>query len=169
MLCRAYPGKDPSDASIKAAYEKAVEAFSWFYLVAMPLDSDNVKKHGDFTFNKVVHDTIGTFAELEAYMGTIFTKELVKKTLADASELYRDFDGVLYAVDAARGSNIFAGEETHEIIRVSDSEITYRVSVNMYDGPADDKNSKLEEVKVFNFSYVLMDGNWRFSNFELVK
>ena len=79
---------------------------------------------------------------------------------------YREFHGVLYTLSGERGWNIAAGEETHEIIRESDTRIIYRVTVEMLDV---DTLETVVDTEIHEFVYELIDGQWLFSNFNLTR
>ena len=148
----------PTDYEIAQMYNAAWEAMGWFDKTTMPIEWQN-----DELYHRVVHDTIGTFAELEAHLLSIFAADIVSRLLHDSR--YRDIDGVLHARAADRGSNLFAGGEVHEIIRVSDYEIIYRVSVDIYGYDL----VTLSEIEVSDFRLILWDGNWVFGNFHMVR
>ena len=118
-----------------------------------------------YTFNRVIHDNIRTFADMEEYLKTIFTEELVREILTEDVR-HRDIDGVLYVIGGDRGSNLTRGREYHEIIRENEHRIIYRVTVDVLD------IETLEEVVdtvVYDFALEFTDGRWLFSNFGLVR
>jgi len=156
------PANTPTDAEIQVAYQRAVEAFAWFDRAAMPADWEDYVlaegEHFDWQYFRVLHDSINTLADLEAHLNSIFTADVVRELFdSHQHELYRDFGGVLRTTGGERGWNISAGEETHEIIRVNDQEIIYRVTVEVLD------IETLEEVVdtvVYDFNYIFEDGRW---------
>jgi len=173
--CNSTETEQVTDASvltnteIEAAYQRAVEAFIWFDLTPMPRDWENqIKDEYGNMFARVIHDEINTLAHLEAHLRSIFTPELVSEILYMNYPylFYRDFDGVLYVRDVDRGSSLTKGDETHEIIRVSDEKIIYRVAVDIFDR---DTLDEVIDTEVHDFAYVLVDGRWLFSNFNLVR
>jgi len=158
-----------TDAEIEAKYQIALETISWFHLTTMPVESETfIEADGRF-FWRVSHDTISTFADLERHLRAIFTGEVVSKLLYNSNFRYRDIDGILYAEGADRGTNIFAGDEVHEIIRISDHEIIYRVSVDIFDGAWWVDGSNFVDVEIHDFHLMFTDGNWLFSNFHMVR
>ena len=159
----------PADSEIEAAYEKALEAIKWFQFTTIEVDDEDLVEMDGYTFNRVIHDNIRTFADMEEYLKTIFTEELVKWILTEDVR-HRDIDGVLYVILADRGGNIFVSdEELHEIIRVSNTEIIYRVSVDVYDRPWMEDDRVVVDVEVHDFVLILVNDNWLFSNFGLVR
>lgn len=157
-----------SDAEIEAIYQKAVEAFGWFDVETMPLDTtyEAVCENG-FVYWRVDFEGINTLADLEAYLGTLFSPEIISGLFADGIS-YREFDGVLYAIGASRGGNLTRGDEVHEIIRnirEDNSNIIYRVTVDVLNV------DNLEEVvgfEIYDFVLSYVNGNWIFLNFNLV-
>ncbi|MCL2112144.1 MAG: hypothetical protein FWH32_07875 [Clostridiales bacterium] len=157
-----------TDAEVEALYEEAVKAYNWFNLAAMPIDGSVSAELDGMTYNKVDYPGISTHADLEAYLGTLFTADIVGDLLGE-NETYVDIGGELYAIDGARGANIMMGDETHEVIREGDDEILFRVFVNVFDGPFMDEESKIEGVEVYDFTLVPVGGNWLFSVFHQIR
>jgi len=161
------------DAEIEALYQRAVEAFSWFDMTTMPLDSRYRRVDEDgIEYTRVTAYWINTLADLEAYLHGIFTANVVVEMFnlhyPYFSQRYRDFDGVLYAIDADRGADITKGDETHEIIRESDDRIIYRVTVDVHEF-GDGYLGDVIDTEVHEFILGLVDGEWLFSNFNLVR
>ncbi len=161
----------PTEEEVTAAYQKAREAYNWFDMTTMPLSDETVDVQA-MTYNKVDYPGITTMAELEAYLKTIFTDEVVAEIMAlnQANEYwhYDDNDGALYALPADRGGDIFKGDESYEVIVNGGDEIDYRVSVEVYDDPA---TMNVVDTEVYDFMYVdpAGSGEWRFANFESVR
>ena len=161
----------PTEEEVTAAYQKAREAYNWFDMTTMPLSDETVDVEA-MTYNKVDYPGITTMAELESYLKTIFTDEVVAELMAlnQANQYwhYDDIDGALYALPADRGGDIFKGDESHEVIVNGGDEIDFRVSVEVYDDP---ETMNVVDTEVYNFMYVdpAGSGEWRFSNFESVR
>ena len=159
-----YQQTDPSDEAVTAAYHKALEAYNWFHYASMPFVDEHIVIDDYLSYNKVNHSEISTLSELEAYLLGIFAPEMVDSLLVD-SLIFIEHDGELYSLDAAKGSNILAGEERYEIIRSSGNSIIFRVSVDIYDMPPWEDDSQLVDVEVKDSMYEFIDGNWVFSSF----
>ncbi|MCL2854771.1 MAG: hypothetical protein FWE21_04040 [Defluviitaleaceae bacterium] len=161
-----------STDGIAAIYESAREAITWFQKSTMEVDwqADGGIYAYDNFWHPVIHETISTLADLEAHLRQLFVADLADDLLFGEFVRYRDFDGVLHGIAADRGSNIFAGEETHEIIHISDYELIYRVSVNIHtEPPCCGPLSPVDYVDVHDFYMIFVDGNWIFQNFNLVR
>lgn len=156
--------KGPTDEEVNAAYQQAVEAYSWFDLSTMPLyDNSRIKYNGN-VYDKVNYSGIQSLSDLETYLHSLFSDDVVDSLLKDNFR-YIDIDGVLYAISADRGSNIFAGEEHHEIIRESDKKFIYKVTVDILD----DNLEKVVDQEEYSFAYEFIDNKWKFTNFCLVR
>jgi hypothetical protein len=155
----------PTDEEVEAAYQQAVEAYSWFNLTTMPMKEDSRVDQDGYIYFEVKHDSIKSLADLESHLKKFFTDEIVAGLLADMGAHYVDIDGVLYATPADRGSNIFADKEYHKIVHKSDKEIVYQVTVDMLD---EDLENVIDQEE-FSFKYEPVDGKWVFTNFELVR
>jgi len=154
-----------TDAEIGALYNKAANAFGWFDMETMPLDTtyEEVDENG-MVYWRVDFEGIYTLADLEVHLSSIFAPEIASELLAGG--LYREFEGVLYAIGAGRGGMLDRGGETHEIIRESDQRIIYRVTVDVLD------LETLEEVVdtvVYDFALNLVGEKWLFGNFNLTR
>lgn len=146
-------------------YEKALEAYSWFDLSTMPIDSSDSKETDGMVYYKVDHGTIKTYADLEAHLRSLFAEDIVDSLLDQAGDLYREFDGVLYAIPADRGADITKGEHTLSFDRVSDDKVKYIIVVELLDED-DLKTVKGHETHEFNLE--LIEGEWLFTNFYLI-
>ena len=164
-------GNQPTDAQLEALYQRAVEAFEWFHMSPMPLNGTyEVVCENDFTYWRVDFDGISTLADLEAYLGSIFTEDVVSELLSN-DLIYREFGGILYAIGASRGGDLTRGDEIHEIIRTTREHhgydwIVYRVMVDVLD------TDNLENVigfELYDFHLTYVYGGWLFANFSLVR
>lgn len=183
LVCAVFAGTAfaqsaaPAVTDVLAAYNDAVEAYSWFDLSSMRCTEGNTdtimwdddgKLDDPVRYDRVDVPGIGSMAELEAYLRSLFTDEIVDELLAmnDDYQQYKDFDGKLYAIQGARGADIFVGEEAYEVIFVDDK--TFDVMVLAEDL---DEDQKLIGHTVHDFFYEDIDGNgtWRFSNFNLTR
>ena len=152
----------PKAEEVKLAYKKATEAYSWFDLTTMNVDANSQKEYNGDIYMKVNQEGIQSLSDLEAYLRSIFSDEVVDSLLE--TNRYIDIDGALYAMPADRGTSIFAGEEHHKIIRESDKKIIYEVTVDILD----DNFEKVVDEEVYSFPYEFIEGKWVFTNFSLV-
>lgn len=158
-----------SDEEINGMYQKALEALGWFEFGTMPADYSDTREADGYEYYRVTHDTIKTYDALRSYLGTIFADAVIGRLLGgDGSgfRLFRDFDGALYTVPVGRGSDIFKGEETYEIIREGDRKVIYRVTVEVYDDPETQNVAGTEQ---YDFPLEYIDGKWVFTHFEPVR
>jgi hypothetical protein len=168
----------PTDGEIEAMYRQAYEAYSWFDLSTMAVDYNSPidESYGFYwTYWKVEHDTIDSMDAFLAHLHSVFTGDALAGLLAELSASnppYREVDGVLYGITADRGTNHFAGKQTHEIVRVSPHEIIYRVSVNIHLHPDSPEwivgEDNITDIEVSEFRLVREGSSWRFYNFHLV-
>ena len=151
---------------IGEAYKKAVEAYGWFELTTMPTACDtdgDVREHEGQQYFRVVHENIKTLADLENYLRSLFSDDIVANLMfpEEGKKRYRDFDGILYAIPADRGTDISKGKETYEVVQESgNSRIIFRVTVEL-----------LGELgyETHDFTCEKIDGRWIFSSFGLVR
>lgn len=156
----------PNQDEIAAAYRSAAEAYDWFDLTTMPLDSAEVKKTGETVYNRVNRPGITSMAELRAYLNTLFTPELTERLLAQSRDHYRDFDGALYARSADRGQNLYLQGKRVAAKRKSD--IRQDVTVTFYAGYTDASGPAPQVTAGYSqtvLDYEKTDAGWRFATF----
>ena len=112
-------------------YTAASAVYGWFDLTPLPLDAEDSRTEGDLTYYRVDAEdlslpvtavpeptdstlpwtpqpvTITSLADLRETAETYFSPEMADSLFALSPDHYRDFDGVLYAADGGRGSNIY--------------------------------------------------------------
>ena len=86
--------------------------------------------------------------------------------MSGSSNRYVERQGKLYVLPADRGTDIFKGEESYELVRVSNNQIKFTVTVEIYDDPEQKNVAGYEE---YDFFLEFLDNGWRFINFELVR
>jgi hypothetical protein len=157
----------PNETQVKSAYQQAVEAYGWFDMTTMPTDDSDSKDYNGTAYYRVKHDTIKTYADLKNHLQNLFTDDIVNQLLSqsDASMHYMDIDGALYAIQADRGTDIYKGDETHQIIYENDKKIIYRVEVEVIDPDTQKAVGK----ETHDFIYENLNGKWVFSKFYLVR
>ncbi len=164
----------PGIKEVEEAYKKATEAFYWFDVTTMPIasfdgrDDSTYKEINGMMYHKVKSDTIKTYADLENYLYTLFTEEIVAVLLNHGGDYqrYRDIDGVLHASVADRGTDIFKGEETIAVTQESDVKFTCTVSVELL---GEEEDFVVTGYEIHEYSYELIDGQWVFTNFYLFR
>ncbi|SHI46755.1 DL-endopeptidase inhibitor IseA family protein [Lutispora thermophila] len=129
----------------------------------MPYYENTEMEYNGNIYWKVAQDGFESLFDLKAYLKDFFSDEIIDSLLE--TDRYIDIDGVLYTIDAARGTDIFAGEEYHRIIRESDKKIIYEVTVDILD----ENFEKVVDKKIYSFPYELIEGRWVFTDFCLVR
>ena len=163
----------PTDAEVEVLYQRAVAAMSWFRWEMMPHDSEDavVDEDGN-TYFRVIVEGVNSFAGLDAYLRAIFTADIVDDLLdfRHPPAMYRDFDGVLFALGASGSWDRTRGGEAHEIIRYTRDHtpnyIVYRVTVDILD---EDTFQEVVGTVVYDFILTLVGEKWLFSYFNLVR
>ena len=115
--------EEPSDASMTEAdvlnfYTAASAVYDWFTMTTLPLDYADTREADGLTYCRVDAEdlslpagaesvTIASLADLRSVVEAYFSPEVADGLLALSPDHYKDFDGVLYATDGGRGSNIY--------------------------------------------------------------
>jgi len=68
----------------------------------MPLDDNSRIEYKGNNYQKVDYSTIHSLSDLETYLHSLFSDDIVDSLLKDDCR-YVDIDGVLYAISADRG------------------------------------------------------------------
>lgn len=150
----------PAEAQITAAYEKAAEIYYYFEVSSLEVDSAATVEDAGKTYYKV--KDYSTLNELKAYMGSVLSEGLIEKLIDDNADIYREFDGVLYSIDGARGTDITLGGEKVSIIQNNDTGFTVIVTVEKL-------GEDLKTVTGFethNDIYENVNGKWVFTVFD---
>jgi len=164
----------PGIWEVEAAYQKAMEAYFWFYVTTIStedFDSSDSSTYMDadgMIYSKVKHDTIKTYADLENYLHMLFADDIVAELLDDEGDFqrYRDFNDALYAVLADRGTDISKGEETLEVNQESSLKFICTVHVELLD---EKDYVMVTGYETHEYAYELIDGRWVFTNFYLFR
>jgi hypothetical protein len=157
----------PTQEEVAAAYQTAAEAYDWFDLTTMPVDSAASKKTGEAVYNRVNRPGITSLAELKTYLNTLFVPELTESLLAENPDHYRDFDGALYAQSADRGENLYFQGKHVAAEQRDDSH--WDVTITFYADFTDHSVPDAPQVTIGYSQTVLdyekTDAGWRFSTF----
>lgn len=152
---------------IVAVYNTAAEAYAWFDMTTMPLDAYDSRQEGDRVYNRVKRPGITSMAELKDYLNTLFTPELTESLLALSPDRYKDFDGVLYAQGADRGSNLYLQDKQVDVKNKDDTH--WEVTLTFYADYTDDTDPAAPQVTIGYSQSVLnfekTDAGLRFTSF----
>jgi len=146
-------------------FDRASEAWGWFYVCTMPLKGTpglplvGIKTESGECF-EVDYEGIETLKDLENYLKTIFSDEIVEYMLKTGR--YFDVDGKLCAYDMARGTNHSYGKiaEVNKS-NINEAKIEYAVSVEKLD-----YNYELEGYESFTFVCEKIGDKWVFTDFH---
>ena len=82
------------------------------------MDGDFYKEGEDCHYYGFDYPGITTMDEFKKFLKKRFTDEIIQFKLKD--EFFKEYDGKLYVMDAARGSNILIGHVEYEVYYDSD-------------------------------------------------
>jgi len=111
--------------------DPAMEAFGWVELGTMSYDFGDERIEDGNYYYLVDNEYFSTMEEMRAYLSTLFSDELVEDLIFRGS--YREFDGKLYGMAAARGSDIYIAEVTYARTEMTDEREVYEATVCYYD------------------------------------
>ena len=169
-------------------YTAASAVYDWFDLTTLPLDMEDARTEGGLTYYRVDAEdlslpvsavaeptdstlpwtpqpvTIASLADLRAAAETYFSPEMADSLFALSPDHYKDFDGVLYATDGGRGSNVYLLDKTAAAEQADEDHWT--VTVTFYaDSWAFEKPST-----TVGYSQAVLDlehtaDGWKFTSF----
>ena len=169
-------------------YTAASAVYDWFDLTTLPLDMEDARTEGGLTYYRVDAEdlslpvsavaeptdstlswtpepaTIASLADLRETAETYFSPEMADSLFALSPDHYKDFDGVLYATDGGRGSNVYLLDKATAAEQVDEDHWT--VTVTFY---ADSYEWERPSTTV-GYSQAVLDlertaDGWRFTSF----
>jgi len=103
-----------SDESFALAdHREAVELWGWFHMTTLPLDYKQSVESDGYTYYRV--QDIATMGGLRTLLTSRVSEELADAWLAENSLRYKEIDGVLYGLDADRGSSLELGSTDYTV------------------------------------------------------
>lgn len=146
-------------ADVEADYQRAREAWNWFFVEPLPLEKEPIVYQGA-EYYKVQHDQLKTMDDLKTYLGYIFSKNLVDEMIAYGP--YLELDGALCMVPAERDNEIRTSVVSGAAVK-DDAGWNYTVRMNVID-PYDEK--LIYGTKdIEGYSYTMEDWHWLFTGF----
>ena len=154
-----------SDEDIRNAYEQAVTAYGWFELYPLPDTGETVTLDG-VTYRRVDTRNFKVLEDLREHLNQLFAPAVTERLLAVGGKqpMYRDIDGALYVTGQGRSRDLYKGEAGIQAERVSDTEYSVNVTVNLLD----DDRSTVTGLECWAFPYVFNGEYWVFGDFRLI-
>lgn len=156
-----------SDNEVLDLYYEAREAYAWFDLKTIP-DTGKIEKFGGVEYYEVAQPGITSKKTLTDYLNGIFADKITEELMNAMPNRYMERGGKLYVLLMHRGSDIFKGEETYEVARVSEKQIKITVIVEIY-GQEDIMERKVVGYEQYDYLLEWSGNRWKFQNFELVR
>ena len=147
----------------QTALADGMEAFGWFNFGGLKCDYEDTKTaENGWTYYHVTDPRFPDYQSFLDYLGDIFSQEIVEELMGD--RLFEDFDGKLYSLDGARGSNILVGDVVYSTKSADENKIVYLAEVTYIKDPAQDP-PQVDRVEEYEFVRELKDGKWLFTAF----
>ena len=162
------PPEGPTDEEVLEAYSRAEEAWSWFTVAPPALDHEDLLEREGRSYCRVNDPRFSTLAELRGYLKGLFSDRLVEELLPVGGGQFLEEEGVLYAVDGGRGTDLTRGAETVQVLRPEEGpdRVTVRVTVETLDPEAD---YAVTGEEVHDFTYERVGEKWIFTTFSAVR
>jgi len=159
----------PSDEDVLGAYHQATEAYTWFDLTTLPVDTTRPEPVGELIYYPVSDPRFPTMDALRAYLKTLFSDEIVDALLPLDGVHYLDLNGALYAADAARGGDLTKGGVVETIVWPEGEEpmlCTVKAEVELLDQT---DLTTVVGTQVYEFPYQKVGDKWVFTHFEAIR
>ena len=164
--CAKTAGTELTDDEVVELYNKAREAYGWFDLTTIPFDTEKYIETDSERYFEVSEPGITSKKALVDYLNEFFADDITEGLMAMSSDRYVEHEGKLYVLPMDRGTDIFKGAESYEVIRVSEKQIKLAVTVEIYGDPV---LRNVSGHKQYDFFLEFSDGRWRFTNFKMVR
>lgn len=161
------PDEAPDRLLISAAqslFESACRT-EWRYTVGCPYTIDNnsyIENSLGWRFYRITDSTVATFNDIKSDYGKVFSDKYPDQL----SDYYKEQDGAVYALNGARGSDIYYSVSKITAIESrADDEIFFTVE-HYYDGSDYDGSTPYTETETFSV-VIGSDGVWKAGKFRL--
>lgn len=135
---------------ILADYADAYGYWMWF-AGAAPMNSDNVKEEEYGNYYAFDYPGITTMDEFKKFLKTRFTDEIIESKLE--GDFFKEYDGRLYVLDAARGSDISIDHVDYEVYYDSEKS-EGEIAALIYRQDFDDKTGETYLTGVVDVEYI---------------
>lgn len=161
-----------TEADVLDLYATVSSIYNWFDLAPPSLDRTDSRTEDGVTYYKVEEASAPPITltsqagmeQLRRLVDLFFSAEIADALFSESPEQFRDFDGVLYATDGGRGSNVYLLDKAVAAEQVDDSHWT--VTVSFYA----DSWAFEEPSTTIGYSQAVLDlertaDGWRFTSF----
>lgn len=155
-----------SEEEVLLAYDRAVEAWDWFFHKPLPGSGERVQV-GDRAYWKVSSTRVETMEDLRSHLRRLFSQELTERLLdMDApTPLYLELQGALYVREnAGRARDRSKGSQQIQVERETDTSYSVNVTVDLLD----EDSVTVVGLEFWSFLYELVDDQWVFTSFRLI-
>ena len=164
---------------VLADYHEADELWRYFDMTTMPIDTEDSFEVDGYDYYRVNHRDLRTMDDLRALLLTRFSDSIVDELLAPLEGgvvHYREIDGVLYAIQCDRGSDISRGDATYAVELFEDGKggkVIATVEELQDGGPIyNEQTGEYDEIvagySTIEFPFVLTETGAQFTHFESI-
>lgn len=151
---------------VLAAYDQAVEAYSWFDLTPLPAAGAAVELDGG-SYLPVDRQGMSTMLEMRTYLRSLFSEEVTDQLLKTGGSrlLYREVDGTLYVrANSGREKDPYKGGVNAQVKQENETSYAVNVTVDLLDSD----RREVTGVECYAFPYQWVEDRWVFTQFQLV-
>ncbi len=156
-----------SEEEVLLAYDRAVEAGSWFSYRPLPSSGECVQI-GDAKYCKVSSPRFETMENLRCHLRHIFSEELMEQLLEqDAPDLlYQELQGALYVrEDAGRIRDQSKGSQQIQVEQETDTAYSVNITVDLLG----EDHATVVGLEFWSFLYELVEDQWVFTSFQSIE
>lgn len=157
--------RDLTEEEVLAAYDRAVTAYEWFDLNALPCGGPVVLEDG-IGYQRVEYAGFDTLDDLRTYLRSLFSEDVISRLLSQDTQTprYRDIDGELYVHPGGREADPEKSSASAAVEQKEDGSYLINVTVDLLDN----EQTTIAGVECYAFPYQEVNGRWVFTDFKLV-
>lgn len=160
-------------------FREAQELWNAFNMTTLPLNMEKTAEADGMTYGLVEYRSVKTMADLHALLLTRFDGQLADRMLETPEGQmphYRDLNGMLYGLQADRGSDISRGDATYAVEFAADGnggKVIATVEELEQGGPVfNEETGEYDEIvagySTIEFPFVLTPDGAQFTQFESI-
>lgn len=154
-----------TEEEILAAYDRAVDIYSWFELYPLADTGESVTVDG-MIYRRVARQGVENMDDLRTCLRSVFSEEVTERLLSggETAISYREIDGELYVTGLGRSRDAGKGDISAQTEQREETVYSVNVEVELLaeDGAA------VSGLECWAFPYAFVNGRWVFTDFRLM-
>lgn len=155
-----------TEEEILAAYDRAVDIYSWFELSPLPDNGETVTAEDGAVCRRVDYPGVETMGDLRTCLRSVFSESVTEGLLSAGGDgiHYREINGALYVTGQGRSRDAWKGGVSAQTEQTGESTYSVNVTVELLD----DDGVTVTGLECWAFPYAFEGGRWVFTDFQLM-